>query len=79
MSEPMKLPPMPPKTREILSVIYRFRQKYQNPTHAERFWAACAQEMAAISERFGNDPFCDDLLVACYQDIEREWKGERQL
>ncbi len=79
MNEPVKLPPMPSKTREILSVIYRFRQKWQHPTRDERWWRACAQEMAEISGRFGRDPFCDDLLVACYTDIERELKGERVL
>ena len=33
--------------------------------------------MSAISQHFENDAFCNDLLVACYTDIERELKGER--
>lgn len=34
-------------------------------------------KMSAISQHFENDAFCNDLLVACYTDIERELKGER--
>ncbi len=38
MSEqPTTLPPMPPKTREILSVVYRFRQRWQHPK-ADESW-----------------------------------------
>lgn len=41
------------------------------------WWEACCKEMSAISQHFENDAFCNDLLVACYTDIERELKGER--
>lgn len=76
-NEPIKLPPMPQKTRDIFGVVYRFRQKYLHPSHDASFWERCAGEMAAISRQFGNDPFANALLVECYIDIERELKGER--
>lgn len=75
----VKPPPMPPRTREILRVIYVFRQKYQHPVNTVEWWQRCCEEMSAISQHFGNDAFCNDLLVACYTDIERELKGERVL
>lgn len=78
MSE-IKPPPMPPRTREILRVIYVFRQKYQHPQNTVEWWKRCCDEMTAISKHFENDAFCNDLLVACYTDIERELKGERTL
>ncbi len=73
------LPPMPPKTREILSVVYRFRQRWQHPTQDAAWWRACAREAEMLCERFDGDPFCKDLLADCYTDIMREQKGERTL
>ena len=34
----VKPPPMPPRTREILRVIYVFRQKYQHPVNTVEWW-----------------------------------------
>lgn len=76
-TQPPKLPPMAPRTREIFRVVFVFRQKYQHPVNTVEWWEACCKEMSAISQHFQNDAFCNDLLVACYTDIEREMKGER--
>lgn len=71
------MPPMPPKTKEIFGIVYRFRQKYQHPVNTTEFWERCAADAGEICKHFGNDPLCIDLIVACYTDIERELKGER--
>lgn len=69
--------PMPPKTKEIWVVLYRFHQKYMHPNRSEEFWKAAAEELGALARQFDNDPFAIDMLMAIYTDIERILKGER--
>lgn len=76
---PSNVSPMPPKTRDIFGMVYRFRQKFLHPQNTSEWWVRCVQEAGALCKHFDNDPFCMDLMVACITDIEREMKGERVL
>lgn len=72
-----KLLPMNPKLRDIFRAVYTFRQKYQYPFSGTAFWQQAADDMAVIAARYGNHPFAQALLVAAYEDIEREYRETR--
>lgn len=42
------------------------------------YWEKAAQDIADVSNCFGNDKFMMDLLVAVYGEIKREYKAARQ-
>lgn len=71
--------PMPPKTRDIFGMVYRFRQKFLHPQNTTEWWDRCVAEGEALCRHFGNDALCVDLVSVCISDIEREMKGERSL
>lgn len=63
---------MDPVLMEIFVAAYRYRRKYQHPTRSEQFWSNAAREHDLTIERCGSHPFAQALLMACYQDIQRE-------
>lgn len=76
MAEQSGLPPLDGRRREIMAIIYRFRQKYQYPENAQAYWDGLYQDVNNISAKFGGDPFVADLLAACVCDIERVMEGK---
>ena len=66
------LPPMDPALREIFRVAYLYRQKYQHPTEDPQFWSDAAAEMSALFFQLKSHPFARAILIACYEDIERD-------
>ena len=42
-TQPPKLPPMAPRTREIFRVVFVFRQKYQHPVNTVE-WKPAARK-----------------------------------
>lgn len=39
------------------------------------YWEKVTGELCEVSNRFGNDSFMKDLLVAVYEELEREYKA----
>lgn len=72
-----KLPKMDAMLREVFRVAYIYRQKYQNPTEDTAFWERAADEMNTIYHHCQKHPFAKGILLACYEDIERELKESR--
>ena len=71
------LPPMDPVLRQIFSDVYRFRQKYQNPVRDQRFWDSAMAEMEHLIATHESE-LCEKLLLACYEDIEEEFKRRQK-
>lgn len=65
------MPDMPQKYREFFNVAFMFRRKYLNIStrSPENTYEAAVEDMRAICEAYGNDPFCMALLIDCYEDI----------
>lgn len=76
MAEQSGLPPLDGRRREIMAIIYRFRQKYQHPENTQAYWDGLYQDVNNISAKFGGDLFVADLLAACVLDIERVMEGK---
>lgn len=74
---PSNVSPMPPKTRDIFGMVYRFRQKFLNPQNTAEWWDQCVAEGEALCRHFSNDALCVDLISACIMDIDREMNGKR--
>ena len=76
MAEQSGLPPLDGRRREIMAIIYRFRQKYQHPENTQAYWDGLYPDVNSISAKFGGDLFVADLLAACVLDIERVMEGK---
>lgn len=71
------LPPMEAMLREVFRVAYIYRQKYQHPTDDPTFWGAAAKELTEIVNQCKDHPFAQSIMLACYADIEREFKATK--
>ena len=71
-------PKMDPMLREIFRVAYAYRKKYQHPTGDPAFWTAAANEMCYWVNKCGHHPFARGIMLACYEDIEREYFTTRR-
>jgi hypothetical protein len=72
-----ELPPMAPELRAIMLDAYRYRQKYQHPVEDKQFWSDAAAELSSIAFSHNAHPFARAILLACLEDIEREYKQSR--
>ena len=55
----------------MFRIAYDFRARYQKPLQSEEEWVEVVKDMAQVMDAAGHDPFVLDLLVVCYEDMER--------
>lgn len=61
--------------RSLYRVACNFHEKHNPPQTSESYWVNVGEEMCEICRRFDNDPFLTGLLLAVFDELEREYKS----
>ena len=73
-----KRPPLKSLGGRDYRAMYRaacnFHERHTPAQLSADYWDAAAEDMVEVSNEFGNDPFLMELLVAIYEELEREYK-----
>jgi len=64
------------ETRGLFADAYKFLDRHWNIENTASCWLKVASDMNAICEKYDNDPFMMQLLVACYCKLERHVQCE---
>ena len=65
--------------RPMYRVACNFHEKYNPPRLSDDYWTEVCDEMCRITaEDMGNDPFGMDLLLAVFEELERQYKEMQQ-
>ena len=57
--------------REMWAEAYRLHDKYQNMTGSDEEWTACANECAAVCDKYNNSSLIMGLIQAVYAELEK--------
>ena len=61
--------------KKLFRIAYDFMNRWQPcPENAEA-WEAAAENIMEASEAGGNHPFLNDMLIAVYAELERQYKN----
>lgn len=65
--------------RRLYRLACNFHEKYNPPRLSDDYWREVCDEMCRITaEDMGNDPFGMELLLAVFEELERQYKEMRQ-
>ena len=56
-------------------LAFDYMARWQPCPENEAAWCAAAKEIAEVSAKGGNHPFLNDMLIAVYTELERQWKA----
>lgn len=54
-----------------------FHERHNPPTLEGDYWSETTDDMTETANRFDNDPFLTGLLVAIFEELEREYRALR--
>lgn len=62
--------------RAMYAALFRFHERHSSPRDCDpdKYWAAVCDDMSAVGDSFGNDPFLTGLLLVVFEELEREYK-----
>lgn len=60
--------------RAIYRAIFECHERNNPPRLTREYWEKAADDINATASRFHNDPFVFALLVAVYDELEREYR-----
>lgn len=52
-----------------------FHERHNPPTLEGDYWSKASDDMTETANRFDNDPFLTGLLLAVFEELEREYKS----
>lgn len=51
-----------------------FHERHNPPTVSPDYWSEASEDMTETAGRFDNDPFLTGLLIAIFEELEREYQ-----
>ena len=65
--------------REIYRAIFDFHERHNPPEldltgEPGGYWWTASEELTRLANQFGNDEFANALLLAVFEELEREYK-----
>ena len=70
---------MPDHIKKLFADAYRYREKYLEPENTERFWIMASEEMQEIVNNHNNSQFAQEIMLACYDNINNELLYRRSI
>ena len=70
---------LPDERREAFTAAYRFYESHWDMPDTAEAWESCAKEAGAIASGHGNTTLITELIMACYQAIDKENAEARRL
>ena len=65
--------------RAMYAALFRFHERHNPPIigedNGDGYWAATTNDMQATAKQFNDDPFLTGLLLAVFDELEREYKA----
>lgn len=61
--------------RAMYRAVCDFHERHNPPTLEGDYWSETADDMTETANRFDNDPFLTGLLLAVFEELEREYKS----
>lgn len=58
----------------IYRAVYDFHKRHMPCPVTLEEWEAATEDITAVSNKCGNDKFAMDMLVAVYNELERQYK-----
>jgi hypothetical protein len=63
---------LPDERRAAFTAAYRFYEEHWDMPDTVGAWESCARDAATVAAEHGNTPLISELIMACYQAIDRE-------
>lgn len=64
--------------RSAYRLAFDFHAKYAPFPPTGDVWQAAAADLGKASAAGGNNPFLNELLIAVYNEMERQWKHSQE-
>ena len=65
------------ENKKAFRIAFDFAERWKPcPSNLEE-WEAAAREVVVICGQNGNDPFLKGLIIAVYENLDREWNKQR--
>ena len=65
--------------RAMYRAACEYHERNNPPRLGDAYWSSAFEDMMATAARFDNDPFLAGLLLAVYEELEREYKQIRDV
>ena len=63
--------------KKAFRIAFDFAERWKPCPDSLEEWEAAAREAGAISYQNGNDPLLMGLLIAVYDELDRQWKKRK--
>ena len=60
--------------KKAFRAAFDFAERWKPCPNSPEEWEAAAREIGVICEQNGNDPYLQGLIIAVYDEFERQWK-----
>ena len=63
--------------KKAFRIAFDFAERWKPCPDSLEEWEAAAREIGVICGQNGNDPFLQGLIIAVYDNFDREWKKRK--
>lgn len=65
------------ENKKAFRIAYDFAERWKPCPNNVEEWVTAAREMGVICGQNGSDPFLGDLIIAVFDNFDREWKKRK--